>query len=75
MVIAGGVSREDVAKEVLRILKETHCAYCFAVIKGEVHFAIHRDGFGVGPEVPLCVECGSHLTPTCEDIWSKIARS
>jgi hypothetical protein len=69
------VSLKDVEEEILRIVKKVFCAYCSSEIEGEVEFAIHRDGFGEGPEVPLCVECGSHPTPTCEEIWSKISRS
>jgi hypothetical protein len=68
------VSIQDVQKEVLRIGKGPFCSYCGAEIKGEVEFAIHRDGFGIGPEVPLCVKCGSSQLPTCAEIWEKIAK-
>jgi hypothetical protein len=34
---------------------------------------IHRDGFGEGPEVPLCSDCGDHETPSCEELWRRIA--
>ena len=67
-------SLKDVKKEILRISKGVFCSFCGVDIKGEVEFSIHRDGFGEGPEVPLCVECGSHPTPTCEEIWSKISQ-
>ncbi|CAB4131453.1 hypothetical protein UFOVP276_206 [uncultured Caudovirales phage] len=75
MVIAKVESNvKDVSKEIQRIADTQHCAYCFAEIVGEPERAIHRDGFGIGPEVPLCMVCGSTPTPTCEDIWAKIAR-
>ena len=48
------------------------CAYCGDVAEG--NYAIHRDGFGIGPEVPLCDGCGSEETPTCEQIWHRIRR-
>lgn len=48
------------------------CAYCGAPAQG--NYSIHRDGFGVGPEVPLCDCCGSSDEPTCSDIWDKIAQ-
>jgi hypothetical protein len=50
----------------------SECACCGgdAVMSG---CAIHRDGFGEGPEVPLCETCGSEETPTCEEIWQRIA--
>lgn len=48
------------------------CAYCGSLAQG--NFAIHRDGFGVGPEVDLCDDHGGYETPTCEEIWARIAR-
>lgn len=47
------------------------CAYCGGSTQG--NYSIHRDGFGLGPEVPLCDEHGSKPTPTCEEIWARIA--
>lgn len=47
------------------------CAACGRKVS-KVKHAIHRDGFGVGPQVPLCNACGAHETPTCEQIWSRI---
>ena len=47
------------------------CAYCRKLAQG--NFSIHRDDFGVGPEVPLCDECGKDPTPTCEQIWKRIS--
>jgi hypothetical protein len=49
----------------------TTCAYCGQPAEGK--YAIHRDGFGLGPEVLLCDACGAHPTPTCEDIWARIS--
>lgn len=52
------------------------CAYCngeVAIVEGNPEFSIHRDGFGDGPEVPLCREHGQHYAPTCEEIWKRIA--
>lgn len=46
---------------------------CAACGKPSGRFAIHRDGFGEGPEVPLCEACGGHETPTCEELWERIA--
>lgn len=47
------------------------CAYCGKSAEG--NHAIHRDGLGVGPEVPLCDACGAHETPTCDEIWARIS--
>ena len=47
------------------------CAACGNRAQG--NYAIHRDGFGEGPEVPLCDGCGSEPTPTCEELWHMIA--
>lgn len=56
----------------LRIVRnETDCAYCGKPAEG--NFSIHRDGFGVGPEVELCDACGGYPHPTCEQIWEQIA--
>jgi NAD-dependent SIR2 family protein deacetylase len=49
------------------------CANCGKQFEGEVEFAIHRDGFGIGPEVPLCIDCGAYPRPTCGEIWFNIA--
>lgn len=48
------------------------CAFCGGAAAG--NYGIHRDGFGVGPEVDLCDGCGSGLKPTCEEIWDLIAQ-
>lgn len=58
-----GKKRSPVAEE---------CAACGALAEG--NFSIHRDGFMVGPDVPLCDACGGHLLPTCDDLWEQIAR-
>ena len=49
------------------------CAFCTAEHQG--HYSIHRDGFGEGPEVPLCDACGSGEEPTCADIWEHISET
>ena len=43
------------------------CAMCLEPWQG--NYTIHRDGMGVGPELPLCDGCGSERGPTCEEIW------
>jgi hypothetical protein len=46
------------------------CAAC-----GEPSFgrhSIHRDGFGLGPEVWLCDGCGASPLPTLYDLWKII---
>lgn len=50
------------------------CTYCGKVVLGEPEYTIHRDGFGEGPEVPLCNGCGAREQPSCEDIWRRIAQ-
>lgn len=47
------------------------CAFCGEPAEG--NYSIHRDGFGVGPEVPLCDACGSEPEPTCGEIWDAIS--
>lgn len=54
--------------------QEFTCACCGKTVKGVAKYSIHRDGFEVGPEVPLCNDCGSHPSPTLEEIWSRIAQ-
>lgn len=49
------------------------CAYCGMPSEG--NYSIHRDGFGFGPEVPLCDLHGSLAFPTCEQIWAVVARA
>lgn len=48
------------------------CANCDVPVLVRRH-AIHRDGFGLGPEVPLCDACGGERGPSCEKIWARIA--
>lgn len=48
------------------------CAFCGHPAEG--NYSIHRDGFGVGPEVDLCDGHGSHETPTEAEIWERIAQ-
>lgn len=47
------------------------CAYCGS--RAEGNYTIHSYGVGDGPEVDLCDEHGAHPTPTCEEIWARIA--
>lgn len=49
------------------------CVWCGKQTEG--NYSIHRDGFGIGPDVPLCDEHGSTETPTCCEIWEHIARN
>lgn len=48
------------------------CAYCGAFAEGT--YSVHRDGFGVGPEVDLCNDCGSGDSPTLAAIWAHIGQ-
>lgn len=47
------------------------CAACGEPVSG--NYAIHRDGFGEGPEVDICDDCGSGPMPSCEELWEMIA--
>lgn len=49
------------------------CAACGKPTPWGIQFTIHRDGFGVGPEVRLCWACGEGELPTCEELWARIA--
>jgi hypothetical protein len=48
------------------------CAYCGEPAQG--NYAIHRDGFGDGPEVELCDDCAAYPHPTCDEIWALISQ-
>jgi hypothetical protein len=48
------------------------CAFCGGPAEGNC--SIHRDGFGVGPEVDLCDAHGSGELPSCPQIWDRIAQ-
>jgi hypothetical protein len=48
------------------------CVYCGKDAEG--NYSIHRDGFGVGPDVPLCDACAEDDDIECPDIWHKIAQ-
>ncbi len=48
------------------------CAYCSGPLPDPIGYTIHRDGFGEGPEVPLCNGCAQFPSPTCEQIWDRI---
>ena len=47
------------------------CSFCHRPAEG--NHAIHRDGYLVGPVVPLCDACGGNDEPTLGEIWQKIA--
>lgn len=59
------------ARAILELPAEEPCAACGQPAEG--NFAIHRDGYGIGPEVPLCNGCGGGEEPTCADLWAAIA--
>jgi hypothetical protein len=67
--------KEDakIVRDVERRMLHGTCAYCGKTAEGK--HAIHRDGFGEGPEVPLCTACGSHPQPTEMQIWAKIGQA
>lgn len=44
------------------------CVLCRGPSEGK--YTIHRDGFGEGPDVPLCVACAEDENITCEMIWA-----
>ena len=60
------------AEAVAKWLLQPTCSYCGRPAEG--NYSIHRDGFGVGPEVALCDSCGAHPTPTLRAIWDRIAQ-
>lgn len=51
---------------------EQVCAYCGRPAEG--NYGIHRDGFCIGPQVPLCDLHGEHEEPSCCTIWDRIAQ-
>ena len=65
-------SKTEIAEAIELASNKGPCAFCGKPAEG--NHTIHRDGFCIGPEVPLCDACGSHLTPTCEEIWDVIAQ-
>lgn len=54
-------------------LSAQRCAYCRCPAQG--NYSIHRDGLGVGPEVPLCDGCGGQELPSLGAIWARIGQS
>lgn len=48
------------------------CVYCKET-EAQGNYSIHKDGFGIGKEVPLCDECGQDEYPTCHEIWMAIS--
>ena len=53
-------------------LRASTCSYCGEPAEG--NHTIHRDGFDIGPEVPLCNRCGTMTYPTLSQIWQRISR-
>lgn len=51
--------------------EDSRCAYCGDPASGD--YAVHRDGLGVGPEVPLCAQCVGPGGPSLSVIWDRIA--
>lgn len=51
----------------------TTCAYCGQPSEGQ--YSIHRDGYSLGPEVPLCDACGQGDSPSLTQIWARIGQS
>lgn len=66
------MKEEQLAKSVQKKIL-AQCAFCGSPAQGK--YSIHRDGFGDGPEVPLCNACGSKPEPTEAEIWSKIGQA
>ncbi len=62
----------QLCEDCARAENTTVCAFCGASgIVGQG--SIHRDGFAVGPQVPLCFACADDDGPSCEEIWAKIS--
>lgn len=53
-----------------RVVEDLKCSFCDKPAAG--NYAVHRDGFGEGPEVPLCDVCGSSSEPSLETIWNRL---
>jgi hypothetical protein len=49
------------------------CSYCGRPVDQKVYGLIHRDGYLVGPNVPLCEACGLEESLTMNVIWDRIA--
>jgi hypothetical protein len=64
---------EKEAARVERAFLSPPCAYCTQPSQG--NYSIHRDGFGEGPDVPLCDSCGEGQWPTEEEIWSTVGQA
>lgn len=46
------------------------CAYCGQ--KSQGNYKMTRDG-AVGPQLPLCDDCGAEPYPTLQQIWARIS--
>lgn len=71
--LAGRLEAHGYASPSLEALLGSRCSYCGGHAEG--NYSIHRDGFGEGPEVPLCDACGGGRTPTLAQIWARIAEA
>ena len=67
-------SADEKTSCVKKTRQKLQCSFCGNYLCGEVQYSIHRDGFDNGPEVPLCVDCGAHATPTLDEIWARISQ-
>ncbi len=83
--MADGDIREYIAIATQPSAERIECAACGAEIQRcpghpeedsepGVGHSINRDGFCIGPEVPLCCDCGAHEFPSCSQLWRMIAR-
>lgn len=51
-----------------------YCQFCQIPMEGMEGYALHRDGFSDGPELPLCRQCHDDDSITCEDVWMNGAK-
>ena len=65
--------RRIVAKARADKLHVADCAACGNAIYLKVEYSIHEFGVGDGPELPLCIGCGSQPIPTEKELWRDIA--
>lgn len=67
-----GFARSNLDQYMIVRRKTLLCVYCGNVAEGEraIHLSVASMMDGEGPEVPLCLKCGAHETPTCAEIWA-----
>lgn len=72
--IEPGFSRPTPVQYMIVRRKTSLCVYCGKPDEGEraIHLSAEAAMEGDGPEVPLCLQCGAHETPTCEEIWAHL---